>query len=119
MPKTVNLQANTHVAQFLQTAIKLSDSRRGLEKRLLVQVALTVDGIEVPLAEAVELFSTVAAQQVLEDAQKLAVELVCDAGLKDAMNAMEEARRKVSKAVQEVRRRTDNPDEFVERVGPL
>lgn len=119
MPESINLESDTTAARFLKVAIGRSGKQKDFNGKLLVKVELTVDGVAVPFEKAIEKLAEEFQHQVGMQAESLAVALVLDCGLSDAMKKMAEARMKVESAVKDVHARLRQADEYVERVKPL
>lgn len=110
----VNLRDGTIAANFLATAITLSG--KSLKGKVLSEVSLTVDGVEVPFVTTMAQMVAEYEKQVEHLAIDRAVTLVTDAGLSEVMQTLAKARQHVHRAVLAVRDKVPDDKPHVERV---
>jgi len=113
----INLKAGDIAARFLTVAIAKAGSPKELRGKVLADVRLTVNGIELPLTEALQQWEQEINDAVHSQALAIAQSMVSEAGLAPAMRAIQLANLNVKRALTEAHQRLRDRDDpgYVDR----
>lgn len=114
MPEKVVPRSPTTAGRFIAEALRLGKVR---QDKIMVNVQLLVDGVEVPFTATLDLMAEQFQQELEEQSKVEAVNIVMAAGLGEAIDTLRQAQMGVTRIIQMVRAKAPDPDDVhVERV---
>lgn len=106
MAETVNMEGRTAEAHVLRKAVQAVRTRKGQRRgpwpKLLADVTLTVDGVEVPFIETLRELLDEQHRMVEDRAKDLAWEMLSMSGLDVAQQAIADANVKIARVINKV-----------------